>query len=636
MDDERATELECLTAIFPEIVLDSRDSFCASIELQVHPTRPVKVVFPAATDGILPTPPRSNTSGDIEANPTNAPNLIVESHDLSYLPSLHLQITLPEGYPEEKPPKFELSTMPSWLSRKHLDELQANGENMWEEAGRSVVAYGYIDFLQQAAENAFGFAEEGKILEIPQDYKISLLDLDIRATYTAFSKETFDCGICLDPKKGLVCHRMIDCGHVFCIECLRDYYNNTIKEGDLSFVRCLAPDCSKKRAEAQVNLSRKRKVKTQISPSELLQIPLEKDVVARYVKLKHQALLASDKNTIYCPRQWCQGAARSKKHPKPVGFEVGDSDEEEESDHGGEPTKKVKAKVGSDLLAVCEDCSFAFCGRCYQGWHGEFTMCIPREASGELTEEDKASLEYLKLHTTPCPTCAAPAQKTHGCNHMICFTCNSHFCYLCSAWLSPSNPYQHYNTENTACYMRLWELEGGDGNDVGQGYAGGRQMANPEDVVPVELVQDVPEIEAPVVVQEEPVAEVAVDPVPQAPLQREGPLVIRINHFPPQPLQAPPILDPPRGGRRNRRPGQQQRQPQPQPQNFRGGPQAGRRLPRIRAPRNNPVPEPHPLGQEAAQQAWVQMFVRMAMNDEEDQLDSDDEADGGLWEIPVR
>jgi E3 ubiquitin-protein ligase RNF14 len=41
--------------------------------------------------------------------------------------------------------------------------------------------------------------------------------------------------------------------------------------------------------------------------------------------------------------------------------------------------------------------------------------------------------------------------------------------------------------------------------------------------------------------------------------------------------------------------------------------------------------------QEAAQQAWVQMFVRMALNDEEDQLDSDDEDDdGAAWEIPVR
>jgi E3 ubiquitin-protein ligase RNF14 len=58
------------------------------------------------------------------------------------------------------------------------------------------VVYGYIDFLQQEAENAFGFAE-GRNLEVPQDFKISLLDYDIKATQAAFEKETFDCGVCL-------------------------------------------------------------------------------------------------------------------------------------------------------------------------------------------------------------------------------------------------------------------------------------------------------------------------------------------------------------------------------------------------------------------------------------------------------
>jgi E3 ubiquitin-protein ligase RNF14 len=154
---------------------------------------------------------------------------------------------------------------------------------------------------------------------------------------------------------------MIDCGHVFCVQCLQDFYNNAINEGDLVSVRCLAPDCAKKRAEAQS--SKNRKTKTQISPSELLQIPLEHDIVTRYVKLKHKADLESDKNTIYCPRKWCQGAARSKKHKKPQGFEVVDSDDESDAEEKG---KNEKFSAEKDLLSVCEDCSFAFCSRCYQ------------------------------------------------------------------------------------------------------------------------------------------------------------------------------------------------------------------------------------------------------------------------------
>ena len=468
-----------------------------------------------------------------------------------------------------------------------------------------------------------------------------------------------------------MCHRMIDCGHVFCVQCLQDFYNNAINEGDLVSVRCLAPDCAKKRAEARTSSKRHRKPKTQLSPSELLQIPLEHDIVTRYVKLKHKADLESDKNTIYCPRKWCQGAARSKKHRKPNGFEVADSSDEESD---GENGKNEKFVADKDLLAVCEDCSFAFCSRCYQGWHGEFTLCIPKKSTGELTDEDKASLEYLKLHTTPCPTCAAPAQKTHGCNHMICFKCNSHFCYLCSAWLEPANPYKHYNVQTTGCFMRLWELEGGDGDDVGIGYAGGARDAaapEPEDVVhaaadEVEFGPEAVEVLEPFDNQareefrlemEGLLADGNVgrggwvalnDPVPAPPApaqpeaQREGPLILRINQAPrqPAPAVAPAVPDPPRAGRRNRR-GPPQRQAAHQNANPRpppGGP-AGRRVVRPQHRQQDRAdPRVGPVQQEAAHQAWVQMFVQMALNDEEDQLDwdSDDEEDAAAWEIPVR
>lgn len=629
-DDERTVELECIQAIFPEIVLDPENRFSADIELPVHPQNAVKVTFPASSDGLLPTPPQSDASsvGDLastEAPVNSARN--IESHNLSYLPSLQLHIILPEGYPNEKPPRFEISTSPAWLSQAHLDELQANGERIWEEAGRGATIYGYIDFLQQSAENAFGFAD-GKVIKIPQDLKISLLDWDIKATQAAFEKETFDCGVCLDPKKGSVCHKMIDCGHVFCVQCLQDFYNNAISEGDLAMVRCLAPDCAKKRAEAQVKAGKTRKPRTNLSPSELLQIPIEHEVVSRYVKLKHKADLESDKNTIYCPRTWCQGAAKSKKHRKPIGLEIEESDNE--SDHGEGEKKSFVS--GNDLLAVCEDCSYAFCSRCYQGWHGEFKACGPRRDKGELTKEEKASLEYLQLHTTPCPTCAAPAQKTHGCNHMICFTCKSHFCYLCSAWLSPSNPYQHYNTEEAPCYMRLWELEEGDGNDVGIGFAGGLRRPPPEEVAAIEPEEEDHEQELEIVEMPEgeghnQPAQRPVDEVPQEALQREGPLVLRINQLPPQPAPvAPAVPDAPQNGRRNRGP---PRQGPPAPARGQG---QGRRVVRPR----NPPPADR-AQQEAAQQEWVQMFVQMALRDEEDQLDSDDENDdGAAWEIPVR
>jgi E3 ubiquitin-protein ligase RNF14 len=419
---------------------------------------------------------------------------------------------------------------------------------------------------------------------------------------------------------------MIDCGHVFCVECLQDYYNNAIKEGDLTFVRCLDPDCAKKRTEAQAANKKKRKVRRQLSPSELLQIPLEPEVVKRYVMLKRKAALESDKNTIYCPRSWCHGAARSKKHRKPVGTEADESSDEEGENDGQPPKKAPNFVAGNDLLSVCEDCSYAFCSRCYQGWHGEFTICIPKTSTGELTEEDKASLAYLKQHSTPCPTCAAPAQKTHGCNHMICFTCRSHFCYLCSSWLSPSNPYAHYNQAGAPCHMRLWEGEEGDGDmpDFAE-----REIEIPDEDIVV-IPQDPPEVE----VAPEPAVAEAVVPQHREAIQREGPLVLRINQLPPQPAPLPAPVAPNAG--RNAGHNRQAPPRQGQRGNGRAVPPGRGGMARNRIPRHQLQPQLDPHGHEAAQQAWVQMFVQMAMNDEEDQLDSDDEEDGRQWEIPVR
>lgn len=223
-----------------------------------------------------------------------------------------------------------------------------------------------------------------------------------------------------------------------------------------------------------------------LAPSELLLIPLEHEMVKRYVTMRHKIELENDKSTVYCPRTFCQGAARSKKHRKPLitpTFATASVDEgaDEESDDELAAIDPAKPPNRANLLRVCEDCLFAFCSRCLQSWHGEYVLCGPPRNTNELSAEDKASLDYIKFHTTPCPTCAVPAQKTHGCNHMICQRCGTHFCYLCSSWLDVGNPYQHYNTEATGCYQRLWELEGGDGNDVGYNYFGGDHPPDDDD-----------------------------------------------------------------------------------------------------------------------------------------------------------
>ncbi|KAM0558539.1 hypothetical protein ACHAPJ_004734 [Fusarium lateritium] len=666
-DDTRYMELGSLEAIYPEIRRpDTKDPFTFEIDLPVEPAAPVTVTFPAASAPAHPgltTPAQAAENGQPE----------VDSLEVSYLPSLQLRVRLPEGYPVDVPPEIHVSTTPQWLTKETIKKLEDDGPRLWDEIGRDMVAFTYIDHIQRAAEDVFGTISPEGTLQVDPEHKLGVLDHDIKAKKAAFEKETFDCGVCLDPKKGSKCHKMLDCGHIFCIQCLQDFYNDAINEGNLSTVRCLSPNCAKERAAAKET----KKTKIAVSPSELLQIGLSEDMVKRYVTLKYKTELESDKNTIYCPRQWCTGAARSKRHKKPEGLDFAETsdaesgkEEEEKDGDGNVKTKKKKKNKDrfnrADLLAICEDCGFAFCGQCYQSWHGEFVRCAPRRDKGELSEEEKASLEYLQLHTSPCPTCNAPAQKTHGCNHMICSRCDTHFCYLCSSWLDPVNPYQHYNQlaggKVTSCYMRLWELEGGDGDDVGLGFVGGRGPAAnaPPALNEIELLPEVIESD-----------ESDDEDEPNArdnnrhlggqgqgiEIAREGPLVIRLvdnqardgrRAIPPAAPDAPQPPagrghhGPPRGPAGRGRGARGAGRGAPAAVRGRGGgPRGGAAANRQRQNQRQPqLPQPaqgqdenNQAGLDPAQEAWVRRFVQMALNDEEDLVEGDSDEEDGNWII---
>jgi E3 ubiquitin-protein ligase RNF14 len=448
-DDERTEELETLQSIYPELLLD--EPFAAHIELPIAPTIPLPVSFEPGA----------------------------EVHRVAYLPPLRLQVQLPTGYPADAPPKVKLSTSPPWLPSDTVDRLVSEAHLLWEEYSGGQMLFAYISYLQEAAETTFGLAE----LSLPDSVKPELLQYSKHMKRELFDKQTFDCEVCLEPKKGSVCYRMERCNHVFCIQCLQDYLNNCIEEGDVNNVKCMSTECG-------VPMANGKKKERLLSPKELLQIPLTLPAVERYAKIKRKKKIEADPTIIYCPRSWCQGAMRTDKYPKIKDvhdLDESDSEAEEIVDApvDNEPTasgpeKRFVGVAGMDRLAVCEDCTLAFCKVCLASWHGDFVRCQPRDKT-QLTEEDQASLNYIMRNTSPCPTCSVPCQKSFGCNHMTCFQCKSHFCYLCGAWLPPENPYAHFsNPRNKGCFNRLMDLvEGdmGDGDIQFGGARGAEQMA---------------------------------------------------------------------------------------------------------------------------------------------------------------
>lgn len=187
LTDERHMELETLEAIYPEIqrLEDSADLLTLSIELPVHPASPVTVTFPA-------TP---NASGPA-IRPENG-STRVDIHELAHLPSVVVQISLPSQYPSEKPPSVSISSMPPWIPYQTTRKLEEEGPRMWKNVGQNLVAFDYIDHVQQSAERVFDLIDGEGTLKVDSQHKIAILDYDIKARQVAFERETFDCGICL-------------------------------------------------------------------------------------------------------------------------------------------------------------------------------------------------------------------------------------------------------------------------------------------------------------------------------------------------------------------------------------------------------------------------------------------------------
>lgn len=446
-EDERVEELDTLESIYPELEIDrsKHTKPSARLELQVSPEAPLRAVF------------------DLDRT----------AHRLSYLPPLLLDIILPELYPVEAPPVISLKS--SWIPENILKQLQNHATVLWEEYGGMSMLFAYVSYLQESAETSFNITD----ITFPGSLKNELLGFNDTKKLEIFDRGTFDCGVCLEPKKGHACHQMYRCGHVFCKECLQDFYGNCINEGDINSVKCMAPDCGKT-ANAKVKKSRR------ISPKELLKIPLPYDQVARYAKIKRKKRIEADPSIIYCPRDWCQGAMRTTKYPKIIDLsqmDESDSEEEDKDPGRGNPNTAKDADstspkavpdvpVESTRLVICEDCTFAFCKQCLASWHGDFYRCYSRKKE-DLSEEDRASMNFIFNNTTPCPTCNVNCQKSYGCNHMTCAHCipATHFCYLCSAWLDPGDVYKHFNNPaNKTCYQKLMDnLAGADNNEAFRG-----------------------------------------------------------------------------------------------------------------------------------------------------------------------
>lgn len=121
---------------------------------------------------------------------------------------------------------------------------------MWTSNAGSVILFTWIGFLQ--AESLSFLDAKSPVMLSEQNLQI-VLDCDRTRRGRVFDRTMFCCEVCLTEKPGSACMRFLECDHVFCRACLRDFFELHIREGSINLMKCPEEKCGTQVHPTQVD-----------------------------------------------------------------------------------------------------------------------------------------------------------------------------------------------------------------------------------------------------------------------------------------------------------------------------------------------------------------------------------------------
>jgi hypothetical protein len=211
---------------------------------------------------------------------------VADTFSLSHLPPLTFDIAYPPSYPMHSSPTLLSITPPIGL--RYLDSSNLTSTlpdllaSTYADSAPDASLWTFLELVRTGEFLAPSLA--GEVVQVPTDeitddglrrLRRKLEDWDRGMKGEGFERTTFDCGICLEEKKGRKCLELEGCGHILsvrsgavcllpdhkplmpallrldsCRPCLTSCWTIAIEEGDVKSVACPSVDCVKKRATA--------------------------------------------------------------------------------------------------------------------------------------------------------------------------------------------------------------------------------------------------------------------------------------------------------------------------------------------------------------------------------------------------
>lgn len=219
-------------------------------------------------------------------------------------------------------------------------------------------------------------------------------------------EEQSRCLICMDRKEQPI---ILDCGHLYCRDCLRALCGlAAIMSKPQTSVMCAYVEVGdRNRCQGTLSLDQVQGLLSRAEFANLLRVLFEKHLRRNTEEYGH------------CSTPDCSFVFRRFRDPC--------------------DTSHLHTHIPKDLRALwtepyifCTKCRVATCRRC--GHQHKGVSCAVYKQSNAAEHAEQAVFETWKAGAgaKDCPDCQMPILKGKGCNHVQCGICRSHICWKCT------------------------------------------------------------------------------------------------------------------------------------------------------------------------------------------------------------